>query len=789
MSTTKTSAALRPHPRPEGWWAYPLIYLVAAYLTAFIPGLTAWAFLGMGVAVGLFGALAARLMFDATTYGVGFASGASWCAGLAGVTAGIWMLLAEPHPERLWQWLALWFAVFGSWYYLLGLIAPKVAAGIDAQFAALPVEPGPEVPADTPYPGIIARAQVGDVRVDSMTVSPSGGVETVHLRPVRQPGKKSVTYAGFLNHVDAIATEAALEFEQSRGIDIADGDVVPERGRNMGEFLLHFTVQRVHEGRIPFVMEYEPQPWASRWLIGQYEDDRPLELVLCDAEEGARHLDVVGKTGSGKGVLLGMLIARLTSSDEGEVWLVGTEKLVKLAWGWLLPWLRGETDRPVIDRVGGESLDEALTALADALHYAKLCNQRVPTTGARKATRGKGALTVMIDEASKVLGTNKKWPTHDGRQLTASEMVAEIKSLGRTALVNVVIANQDQLFSSFGAAGSNQQRNTDIGIALQVKRRDDADKVLAGLDGHPNAQKLRNKQFYVTTGEADERSMRAKAQSLLDDTIPVVAAHNTRWRYGLDPDITKLLRTYADRWNPRRHAELIEAAHLHGLEWPVTEANRPGDRPAPDDRPAPGDRPAPAEPSPAAPAQPAPAGDRAAAPAGDLPPLPPAGDVLPPGWAGDFDIWAAFDAAGDGAGDTPADQVTQASPAPGGHLPAPDTSGIEAAGRRMLEAMREHQATARPALPEPLGIILVALDRPGAPAEWVATQRLAEVIQRVPRDASPEAKRRAAEVLGRELSTLDPHLQPTSPRRMNGERLRGFLVADLRAAAERLRGA
>jgi hypothetical protein len=779
--STSQPAALRPFRRPEGWWAYPLIYPVAAYIAASVPTLQGWAFVVIGLAVGGFGALGARLLFPARDYGRAFTGGASWCAGLAGITAGFWMLIASPTPLPLAPWLLVWFGVFGSWYYLLGLAAPRVAAAAETT-AGGPAPAGAEQPIGDvgPYPGILTAAQVTDVRVSRVSTSPSGGVETVHLRPVRHEGKKLLTYGGFLGDVPAIATEAAMQFEETRGIDLEDQDVVPERGRNMGEFLLHFTVKRVHEGPIPFVWDHEPTDADARMLIGRYEDDRPIELQLCHPDEGARHLDIVGKTGSGKGVLLAVLIARLTASKAGEVWLVGTEKLVKLAWGWVLPWLRGEVDRPAVDRVGGESLDEALAALADALLYAKLCNQRTPTSGARKAEPGRGMLTVIVDEASKVLGTTKKWPV-DGRMLTASEMVAEIKALGRTALVNVVIANQDQLFSSFGAAGSGMQRNTDIGIALYTKRRDDADKVLAGLPGRPDASKLRNKQFYVTTGEPDERGMRGKALSLLDDEIPLVAARNAQWRFGLDPDVTKDLRTYADRWNPRRHRELVEAARLHGLEWPMSN-DHPGGRPEPTPeptRPPAGDPPAPERVEPA--------GAHPAAEAGDPhPDLPPAD--LPPGWDDDARLWAELLGEDPGA---PGDQGGSDAPAPGGMLPAPDTSGIEAAGRRLVEAMRQHAGRpGHPPLPEPLDIVMLALGRPGAPAEWVATQRLAEVIGRVDRDAEPEAKRRAAEQLGRDLSALDANLRPTEPRRAGGQRLRGFLVADLRAAAARLsRGA
>lgn len=770
MTTAKRAPTGRAHSRPEGWWAYPPVYAVVVYLVGFVPGLPWWAFVVMGVSAGLFGALIARHVFDPITYGSTFATSAGWCAGLAGVGAAAWLAYAVPHPAQVWQWLVLWLAVFGGWFTLLVWAAPRAADSLDRQMMLGPVKAADPTDPLEPYPTILARAQVTNVRVLDVTRSPSGGVETVRVTPSPAPGKRATTYSTFAQSAEAIATEAAREFLVSRDIDLQVEDVLPEPGRNAAEFLLHFTVRRTLQGDVPFVMDLEPQPWATKWIIGKYEDDRPIELQLCHPDRGAAHMDIVGMTGSGKGVLLAVLIARLTASDEGEVWLIGTKKLVKLAWGWILPWLRGETDRPVIDRIGGEDEREALMALADALHYAELCNGLVPTSGARKATRGKGGLVLVLDEVSKLLDSKTKWPTHDGRRLTASQMVAEIQALGRTGPVSVVKANQDQLFGSFGDAGPQQQRNSGIGVALQVRRGDDATKLLQGLPGTVNATKLRDNQMYVRPNTDDDRVMKGKAQSLLDDEIPRVAAHNTRFRYGLDPDITRHLRTYADRWAPARHAALIRAAESQGLEWPMATD---------DDRP-----PASREPAPAGDARPAPAG------AGDdHPELPPAGDALPAGWDGDgFDIWAAL-AAGDAPAEQGSDQDVPAAPAAGGALPAADTSGIESAGRRLVEALRAHlPGDGRPGVPEPLSLVLAVLAKPGAPTDWVPTQTLAVAIGRVAPGASPEEKRRAAEQLGRDLGGLDAALQATPPKRKDGERLRGFLVADLRAAGERLSG-
>lgn len=763
--STATAAA---HTRPEAWWAYPplaglLVYVVGQAL----PDLPWWPFAASGVVLAGLGWAVADRVWWRGDYGPLVAGVARWGVALSCLAAGGWLAVsAELGPLQVWQWLALGTAVVACWWWLLVWIAPGVARrrdDADTVAAGGLVPTGPVSELVALYSGILTRSGSDDVRVLDVTVSPSGGVETARITPAPAAKSKAITRTAFEGRLPSIVVEAARTLT-ARGIDLQDQDVNVEPGTNAAEFLLHVTVQRAIDRVIPYVLDREPQPWCGPKRIGFYEDDRPLDLTICHEKDGASHTEVVGATGSGKSVLLNNVIGRQTGSDQGEVWLIGTSKLTKLAWDWLWPWLCGRTDRPVLDRVAGESPAACLRALADALQYAVECNRATAGGSARKPSRGRGALLVIIDEASDLLERNDLRITlWDGRKMNASELVAAIQKGGRTGPVGIVKANQDGLFGSLGSEGNKQRRNSTIGIALKVKRAGDATSVLPGMPS-VNAAKLPKTMMYVEPNDDEPRLMRARAADLEDDLVHEVAEVNTAWRYGLDPAIASRLMYYADRWDPRWHQELIDQLHGRGLSWPGAPGHQQVLPTVPKPGPVPGlpDR----EETTVTIEQPADSTDDGPVP-------------VPDGWGDEaFDVWAAFDAVDGISTDAGA---PSAAPGPFGNT---DTSTIDGALSKVAAFVR---GTSGPAVPDPLGAVVAALAAPQAPQEWVSAAQLAVVLGRVKPDAGETAVAGAAQQLGRELRAQAPELEPVQ-RTVGERRPRGYLVADLRAAAAALGG-
>lgn len=518
---------------------------------------------------------------------------------------------------------------------------------------------------------------------------------------------------------------------------------------------MHVTVARPLEVTLPFVPADSPQPWCGPKRCGRYEDDKPLFITFCDERQGGADGEFVGMKGSGKTAALNVIIARHLESDQGEVWLVGTNKLIKLARPWLEPWLRGQTDRPVIDWVGGEGPVAALRALAAAYEYAVKCNRRTKGNDARKPLRGKGALCVIIEEAPDLLERNSvRIMCCDGVERNASQLAAKLQDISRSAPVELWKVSQNALFDSFGQDGNKQRRNVGIGIAGKCKTAQDAGRVIPGLSpARADPTKLRDQAVFIEQIYDEPREIRARWDRIEDVTVPDFAMRYTPWRYGLDPDITASMPLYAERWAPQWHSALIKEIEAEGLSWPTATphtASMP--EPPPSSQPVPQEDPVP---------------NTAYRDPSEL-----------------VDLWDLFAAEQPGCEGGNAQESVST-------LENPDPSQMVAGFRRMAEWVRAQEAQAAGSgIPDPLGIVIALLDLPNAPTDWVPTEVLAVAAQRVAVDADPEEKRRASEQLSRELTAQDSMLASVKEQKWVGRRrMRGYPVPALRAAAERARRA
>lgn len=789
MSTqTKQPTTRRDaHPRPDGWWAYPVIYTGAVYITGYLPSLPWWTLALVGLALAGLGWAVARLAWPPGDYGSPVAGAVAGCLMAFGAGTGVWLVAAQLYgPLAVWQYLAAGGGFGWAWWALVMLLAPTAAAQVDALWAPTPTAAAPaddDDPKRAQYRKVLARL-VPDVEVLDVTTSPSGGVDTVRLAPV---DGRDITRAMFESKLPRIVAALARQFA-SQGTDLQDEDVTVEGGRNAADWHMLVTTTRVLARTIPYEPATGPQPWVGPKQLGYWEDDRPLELTLCHAEKGAAHGDIVMETGGGKTNTLNVVIRRHLESDECEVWLVGVEKLTKLAWMWLLPWLRGETDRPVIDRVAGESIEAALRALADAYQYTVLSNRKQRGNKARRPERGKGGLVLVLDEKSYLLKQNQVViKCFDGVERNASQLVAALVKLGRTAPVSVISANQDKLMNSAGNEGAEQSRNQAVGIIGKVNSSYDAYAAVPGLSPRMNPMKLTDNAIYLVSPHDPRREVRGKFFYIDDDDIPPAARELTRYRYGLDPAITSQLRFYADRWDPRWHAEYIaELADEPDLRWPVgpgvagvprtgvapAAATAQGDAPATIEAPAlalvPGPTPEP-EPEPT----------EATTMPDDTPP-----EGLPDGWTDpQFDVWEALGVADATESPVRVNEAAAAAGDPSGIFQS-DTSEIEAALAKM-RAWHAENAPRRKPVGEPLESVLFILAKPGAP-EWVPTEVLALAIGRITPDMEAGERVQAVAQMGLEL-WRQTQIKSEQLRKEHDERQRkGYRVADLVAAGRRL---
>lgn len=766
-----TAAAAPATARPEWWPAYPVLYAMAVYLLGYVPDLPWWGLAGIGGAAAVAGWFAARAAFHTADYGRVFSRSASWCAALAGVGAAGWLAVAAPlPPEQLpdaLPWLLLWLAVFGGWFTVLIWEAPQAKLRRDALYLAPPApgEPlGPETnPKVAAYQAALVEAGCDDVTVLAVTPSPSGRIESVLLMPRRVAGKaKPVTRTAFAARLPSVAQALAIDLAP-RGIDLDEEHLAVERGKNASQWLLHVTIESLPRSTA-FVPSQGPVPWCGPKRIGLYDDDQPLLLELCHADEGGAHGEILMATGGGKTNLLNVIIARHLPSDEGEVWLGGTNKLIKVALPWLMPWLTGRTDRPVIDRVAGESQEEFLAMLADAYQYAVLCNSATPGNDARKPTRGRGALLLIIDEASHPLKRNDvAIRCHDNVKRNASQLLAEIQRIGRTGPVHVLKAYQDGLYESLGDEGGQQRRNSKVGIVGQVQSPHDAQTVIPKLL-HVNAARLEDHGIFMQHAYGPSRELRAVPDRITDADIDAVAVANVAFRCGLVPELAAKLRYYARRWDVDRQPDLVAEAQARNLTWPG-----PGSAPDIERAAEPEEETAMSSPDPAPQPEDDQVAERVAA-------------ELPRGWdAPDADLWAMFEQAGPAAAAAPAPETSRTP------LSAEDQELV--AGVQKMAAYARRMSEEAPQVDDPMGTVLYMLAAPEAQGvEFVSTRQLAILCGRISREDDEETQRRATEKLGMDINRQTGLTSVRLGKPIDPDRPKGYAVADLWEAGRRLAG-
>lgn len=779
-----TTAPRKPggsEDRPPGWWCYPIMWALVAWVAPMLTDrLDWWWLIGISAVVALLGSAVVRTLWPSRIYG-GLCAHAVLFAIVVGGALGGWLLLARfaGGPLRVWQHWLIGSAVLGGWWLLLALRAPAAVVDFDPVAAEQVGEP--EI--GGVYREILAEAGVLPAcRITDVTSSPSGGVVSVHLRAVPRAKGAVMTYDGLRAKLATIATHADLRLEG----DIDESDVTPERITG-SRWILHFTVKRVLAAEFPYKIRTEPRPADDPSKIGQYETDSPIDLQFYHRERGATCADVVAGMGGGKTVLLHNLIAEDNACDAWEVWLFSSQKLTHLAWPWIRPWLTGKVDRPPVDAIFGQAQTRILLGLSWACQLAERWN--ASTSGVRQVEPGKGGLTVVIDESSDCLKNKRQITFKLGAEMVAmnaSEMVAKLAEIGRTSPVKVYRASQYGLFNSAGPAGHESRRNFLAAIVGRVTRTSDARNVAPALPPGSDPVRLRDNMIYVQPNLEEPTVLRAKAYALVDERVEPVAVAYTAWRNGLDPAFTRQLRGYDERWRAEHHPDLVQFAASEGLQWPGTTA-------------------------PAAPASSAPDGavppeeaDRTIVTApptkeATVTPQRPSNDLpLPDGWEADnYDVWAAFEGqaqpagggmAGGSAGD--AEEATRIPTATGDGsvLSNPDTSGIKRALRRW-EADRERvRKLAR--LPEPLGKILAQMEHPRAQrivaTGWVPTEVLAMSLGRCDRDADDDTRRRAVAQLGKEINQITGLQSQEIPRPVGLGRKAGWKVSDLREAGERL---
>lgn len=568
-----------PEWEPDPSWFHPFVGALATYTLGGVPvwaELPQWATIPPGL--GLTGAAmwAASRAYSRIDYGKKQERRMTWLTALAGSASTSWAYWASnpdvtPLSPSALGTLILGSVGLGSVYASWRQQATEKKNDLavirrehEIQHHERQLERIIEERTNTWDP-ILKEVGLEDVRVYDWSETKSG--ECLHL--IDSP-TKPVRLEGLQNAIGPFSSLAA-HLVAKQGINLQADDVRVEQGEAAHLFRLYIDTKRVFAGSF----EYPERGSASIMEplnLGYYKTGEDLALTLYE-----NHIYMVGATGSGKDVFNNNIIAECTRRRDVKVQVAGTDKLIPAVWPWIEPWLRGDTTRPILDRVAGEDPNSVLRCLRDLYKIGKLRNKKLGRYSKHKPTPEDPAYVLVLVEAADFLRDhgNESIKLHDGRSMTGSKLVDAITRGFRSAGIMVVATSQYGLMDGAGSHGSYMMRNFTARICGKTMTHSDGTNTLVGLKG-VNTTKLRDHTLLVQPNKEEPRVTPAKVNhieatedfNLID---PVVIRH-TQYVPGTPKWILDALADFGTdfetRWSRHHHPDLAALAEDLGLEWP-----------------------------------------------------------------------------------------------------------------------------------------------------------------------------------------------------------------------------
>lgn len=537
--------------------------------------------------------------------------------------------------------------------------------------------------------------------------------------------RKPVSFVTLQSKMGDLTTRAAAALARE-GITLGSGGIRAEETEAAHVHIIHVCTKHILRESIEFVpFEGAPGTIADP-LDYALAEDGPELTVTFGGEQGGVGGIIVGATGSGKSRVENSMIGRVGECGDVLVGVIGSAKLVPAVYPWIKPWLEGKSERPAIDFVAGQDPAQVLLMLAGI--YELMChyNDQLSNVATHTPTPERPGWVVFVEETGDMVTQRLTVTLHDGRTVRFSELLNMILSKQRSAQGSMMLLNQMALYDAFGDYGPHIQRNTPFRICLKTLTASDGMNTLPGVPAaYGDTTRLRHNSMLVQPPIEEPRVMPAKAYNLglpNGGAIEPIAIRNGSWRPDVDEFLGGLLGDiWTERWHAARLPELAAAAARDGLEWPVGELPQPEQ---PED---------------------------------------------------DMDV----------ALRNMIDMTKSSDPALQKDVPPPAAPTVEPGGWPNVEDdIAELTAIARkPALtlPEPLQSVMKLLTEVPAPKDWISTQQLAILLDRVTADAPLEERKEAARKLGRELAAIHPDIRAT-PK----DRLQGFEVPELKKTAARI---
>jgi hypothetical protein len=493
----------------------------------------------------------------------------AWYALVAGVAAGGWLFYSRavtpPHAvvaHGFW-WLVLGIVVLG-WPY--GVLRRHQRKQRTAEYVKAEQVRRQEraVEALDDWTKILVRSGLPLVTINGTPTEPRPGVIefTGSL-----PEDGSVQFRDVKGAEAKLTLQASHVLKQRQRVKIRPGAVtVSEIEDDASTVKFTIRLRNVIEDDLEWEDDGdEPASIAQPLLIGLFENAMNLLLSMTGA-----HGVIVGATGSGKSVVLNCIIAKLLKCIDAVIWIAAADKLWQLIDPWMAPWYRGEMEYPPFDWVAGERQDEILRWLAGLYRAIKVRSTLPHKRGKLVLSKHRPAIVAFLEEAASTYRSQDTIKVVTGEYMTATQLVREIKRLGRSEHVYLWELNQGALYTIAGADGPMIARNTTSRICLNTMSEYDGRETIGAKMGIDTTT-LKHHAMYVRTNiESPQPALLGKAFSLYDDDV-IYQLMLRRYRAGLlsalDAETERGLgKDYAERWHPERCYEVLEQRRRHVAE-------------------------------------------------------------------------------------------------------------------------------------------------------------------------------------------------------------------------------
>lgn len=383
-----------------------------------------------------------------------------------------------------------------------------------------------------------------------------------YTKALRLPAYKGMTAKRILGLVEQI--EVALDVQQ--------GWVRVEKGPTASIVLVHVVTRDVLAEVVPLPRDTAPRSVNDPFDIAVAETGEKVEIRLREV-----HARIIGTTGAGKSVLLNVLIARLIFCVDTVIWMID-KKGGRTARPWLEPWLRGESDRPVLDWVATTDaeatlmLQAALAAIDHRAHSGAGGSKIIPTASQPQ-------IILIGEEVSALIGMHAE---SAGKH---TKLMTTLAQTGRSEAVAAVLLAQRSTVTMNGSGDLSSLCKLVVGLGGGMSRQDAQQlfedpqmaAVMAALTHEGSlAVKDKRRRARPIPGKGYLLDAEANPQEIHE------ISRSASWlRPGLEDDLAAALGgVYAQRWSMERAGHLRPGASRPSTPTAVVE-DRPGTGPVP----------------------------------------------------------------------------------------------------------------------------------------------------------------------------------------------------------------